>query len=128
VASSGSNNVLQIALNEGNQEGPLSRSTQHSLRLGRPKILTYSSLEEYINEKVLQEEGDMGREKFKCYSIKMIVRFFITLASLWNVVFIPLSFAFRVPFEGVILAFEVLTVFFYLIDLGLLWSKFNRMN
>ena len=50
----------------------------------------------------------------------------ITLASIYNIVFIPLSFAFRVKFEGVFLAFEVLTIFFYLIDICLRWNKLNN--
>ena len=40
----------------------------------------------------------MGKCKFSSCSIKMILRTLITLASIYNVVFIPLSFAFRVPF------------------------------
>lgn len=59
-------------------------------------------------------------------SIKNAIQFCITLASVYNIIFIPLSFAFRVPIEGVYLTLEVLTVFFYMVDICLRWSKLNN--
>ena len=50
----------------------------------------------------------------------------ITLASAYNMIFIPLSFAFRIPIEGFYLTLEVLTVFFYMVDICLRWSKLNN--
>ena len=76
---------------------------------------------------IAQKEEQQSRTTLgRCLSIKRTVRLCITLASVYNIVFIPLSFAFRIAFEGIYLAFEVLTVFFYLIDICLRWSKLNN--
>ena len=34
--------------------------------------------------------------------------------ALWNLIFIPLQIAFEIKFEGIFLAFEVLTMFYYI--------------
>ena len=85
----------------------------------------YTNVDQYIN--FAQREEQISRTTLgRCLSIKRAVRLCITLASVYNIVFIPLSFAFRIPFEGVCLALEVFTVFFYLIDICLRWSKLNN--
>lgn len=40
--------------------------------------------------------------------------------------FVPLSFAFRIKFEGAYLACEVLTIFVYLVDICLRWNRLNN--
>jgi hypothetical protein len=37
----------------------------------------------------------------------------------YNIVFIPLQFAFRIPFKGAYLALEILTIMFYGCEIGL---------
>jgi len=42
----------------------------------------------------------------------------VLLLTLWNLFFIPLQFAYKLKFEGVFLAFEILTIMAYLMDLA----------
>ena len=74
------------------------------------------------------QEVDQPRDGLlhKCLSIKNATDLCITLVSIYNLIFIPLSFAFRIKFEGVFLTLEVLTIFFYLVDICLRWSKLNN--
>ena len=69
-----------------------------------------------------QEEGLLRR----CFSLKNAMQFLITFAASYNIVFIPLSLAFRIPFEGVWLTLEILTIFLYLVDICLRWTKLSN--
>lgn len=46
------------------------------------------------------------------------VKFCVTLLSFYNLVFIPLQFAYRIEFKGAYLAMEILTILFLLLDVA----------
>jgi len=53
MQASGSSKLLQTNASETNLQGDLARSTGHSLLIGSTLGMTYTTLEEYINEKDL---------------------------------------------------------------------------
>jgi hypothetical protein len=42
----------------------------------------------------------------------------ILIVIVWNVLFIPLQFAYKLSFEGIYLAFEIITILVYLLDIA----------
>lgn len=42
----------------------------------------------------------------------------ILLVITWNIWFIPLQFSYKIPFEGIFLVMEIITILVYLIDIG----------
>ena len=52
----------------------------------------------------------------------------VLAVSLYNIVFVPLSFGFRIKFQGIFMVLEVLTVFFYVVDICMRWSKLNHLK
>ena len=61
----------------------------------------------------------------KHINLKSAVNCCVLLASSYNIVFVPLSFGFRIKYQGVFMVFEVLTVFFYFIDITMRWSRLH---
>ena len=90
----------------------------------RKSSIMYPNVDEYIAFQI-NEDNQTESLMTRWLSIKNVISFCITVTSIYNIIFIPLSFAFRIPFEGVYLSFEVATVFFYLVDICLRWSKLN---
>ena len=56
------------------------------------------------------------------------MRAIILIIALYNLIFIPICFGFRVKFEGVYMLMEILTILFYLIDICLRWSTLNTLS
>ena len=52
----------------------------------------------------------------------------VLLLAIYNVFFVPLSFGFRIKFKGVFLTLELLTIFFYLIEIVMRAVKLNQLN
>jgi hypothetical protein len=55
------------------------------------------------------------------------MRIAIFIIILYNLIFIPLRFGFSLPFEGKFLFMEILTIFFYMVDLCLHFASSTRI-
>lgn len=49
--------------------------------------------------------------------MRRVIKFCVTLFSFYNLVFIPLQFAFRIEFKGAYLALEILTILTFICDI-----------
>jgi len=49
--------------------------------------------------------------------MRRVIKFCVTLLSFYNLAFIPLQFAFRIEFNGVYLALEILTILALICDI-----------
>lgn len=65
------------------------------------------------HESALKEKSCCGRY----FTLQMVTGLIMMIISIYNIVFIPLQFAFRIKFKGVFLAMELVTLWLYLIDL-----------
>ena len=71
-------------------------------------------MEDHFND---EQKIKKSFKKIKGYfSRRNIMRFTIFILSLYNVIFVPMQFAFRISYNGWILAMEILTISFYLLD------------
>lgn len=52
----------------------------------------------------------------------------ILLLTLWNFLFIPLQFAYKLEFKGVFLAFEIITIVAYLLDLAFYYHTISWLS
>jgi uncharacterized membrane protein len=48
-----------------------------------------------------------------------VVMIFVLCFNFYNMVFIPLQFAYRIEFKGIFLAFEIFTILAYLVEIGI---------
>ena len=48
--------------------------------------------------------------------------------AFYNLYFIPLQFGYRIPFKGGVLALEVLTIIFYLLEIALRLFTLTRLR
>lgn len=56
------------------------------------------------------------------------MRWIILLLSIYNVIFIPLQFAYRIDFHGVYLFLEIMTIFFYLVDIVYRFQNLRQLQ
>ena len=56
------------------------------------------------------------------------MRLVILLLSGYNLMFVPLQMAFRIKYTGLLITLEVLTIFFYLLDICLRMSTINHLK
>jgi len=50
--------------------------------------------------------------------MKHLKEVLILIVITWNIWFIPLQFSYKIKFEGVYLAFEIISMLVYLMDIG----------
>lgn len=56
------------------------------------------------------------------------MRAVITTLSFYNLVFVPMQFAFRIQYSQEILFMEIITIFFYLFDAYLRYKTLKNIN
>jgi len=61
---------------------------------------------------------DLSKQYSLYLKMKHMKEGVILLLTLWNLFFIPLQFAYKLAFEGVFLAFEIITIVAYLLDIA----------
>ena len=73
-----------------------------------------------------QQNEDSCCQKY--INLKSAVNLCVFLASAYNIVFVPLSFGYRIRYHGVYMAFEVLTIFLYFVDICMRWSRLSHLS
>ena len=63
------------------------------------------------------------KEKIKICSTRQFMRWSILLVSIYNILFIPLQFGYRIKFDGLFLVMELFTIILYCFDI-----KFRMQN
>lgn len=97
---------------------PLSAPVLHTAREGFESRVTQSR----ENAHTVSPVPSISR-KYSVEKLARTVHWLLLLATIYNLIMMPLVFGFQMRFQGVILAFEVLTVLVYVIYLALDWSK-----
>lgn len=64
-----------------------------------------------------QYKPQLTEEYLRFMKYKRIFEWVILLITTWNMWFIPLQFAYNIPFNGIFLAFEILTILLYLAEI-----------
>lgn len=70
-----------------------------------------------------EESQDTCYDKFKLVH-KHVQRFLV----FYNLVFIPLQFAFNIRFRSVFLVMEIVTIVVYLVEMGIRIYKYKRLK
>ena len=77
--------------------------------------------------KIYTQQNEEGYcEKY--FNLETVTSLLVLTAATYNIVFVPLSFGFRIKFQGVFMVLEILTVFFYVVDICMRWSKLNHLK
>ena len=56
------------------------------------------------------------------------MRAVLTTLSFYNLVFVPLQFAFRIEYNNLILVLEIITIFFYVLDSYVRYKTLKNIN
>lgn len=56
------------------------------------------------------------------------MRAVLTTLSFYNLVFVPLQFAFRIEYNNLILVLEIITIFFYVLDAYVRYKTLKNIN
>lgn len=84
-----------------------------------------NNLNEYLEKAVKQVSKKKKLRKFiKSLRVKQNI---LLLVSVYNVFFIPIQFAFRIPFESVFLYLEIATIVLYAFDISWRLIKIRRL-
>jgi hypothetical protein len=71
---------------------------------------------------------DLSREYGYFLKMKHIKEVIVLIVITWNIWFIPLQFSFKIPFTGVYLAFEIITMLVYLADIGFCYHQVSWLR
>lgn len=84
-----------------------------------------SILQHFIIQNELWEQETNHQKSF--YEMR-VVQNLNTMLVFYNMIFIPLQFGFRIPFKGLILALEIITILLYLTEIGLRVHTIMRLK
>ena len=88
------------------------------------KILTFLN-SEYLNmNKNVTSKNNRCKKFFKKLRLKQNLMLLLTI---YNLVYMPIQMAFRIPFEGIFLGLECLTIVAYVFDIGWRAHKLRKL-
>lgn len=98
-------------------EPPMRKGTFLRKKYSKVSLRAGGIMDHFDNDREDEEQkSPIVSEILKNSSSKNFMKNSVLLVSLYNIIFIPLQFAYRIDFEGILLILEVFTVIIYCFD------------